>query len=166
MADPIPPAINRQAEINYRNDYFDPRNPHPGETLLQTLDYCFQAGIPVPEWAQEAYRKCYKKYQQRIGDEPLAMAFDTDQDAGKNTAKQRRQQKHMQTVCHTLWHLHINEGWPIDDELFKEVAARHGNIKGLRGSTIKKEFYPIVKSFIETLGGLVVCDGFVKPPVR
>ena len=130
-------AIVKQAEVNYRNQYLDSKNPHPGETLLKTLDYCFQAGIDVPQWAQDAYRKCYKKYEQRISKEPLVVAFDTDSEAGANVAMQHRKQKHLNTVCHTLWHLHIIKDMPIGDGLFEEVAKRHGDIYGLSGSTVK-----------------------------
>lgn len=155
----------QQVEIHYKAEYFDPQNPHPGETLLKTLDFCFKTNIHVPEWAQAEYRKCYKKYQNRISDNPLVMAFDTDQEAGKYRAKQQRQMKYMNTVCHTLWHLHINEGMPVDKSLFEEVSKRHHHPKGLSGRTIEEEFYPVIKQFVALFGGFVVCKGFVKPRV-
>ena len=158
----IDPLIH-QAEINYKADYFNPQNPHPGETLLQVLDYCFQAKIPVPKWAQDEYRKCYKKYQARIGLNPLVTAFDTDHDAGKQRGKQHRQLEHLQTVCHTLHHLRVNEGWSIGPALFEEVATRHGNVAGLSASTIQKEYFPILKQFTDLFGGFIVCPEFVKP---
>jgi hypothetical protein len=155
--------LNYQAEVYLKNEYFDKRNPHPGETLLKTLDFCFQAHIDVPDWAKIAYRQCYKNYGKRISSEPLRTAFDTDTDTGKYRSSKRLKQQYLNTVCHTLWHLHINENWPIDGELFAEVAKRHGNKKGLGASTIRGWFHDDMKPMLELLGGgFVVGHGFVK----
>jgi hypothetical protein len=152
-------AIQYQAEITYQNEYLDTKkNPPPGETLLKTLDYCFEAGIDVPAWAKAAYRKCYAKYGNRIGDDPLVFAFDTDQEAGKQKESKLRKQKHLNAVCHTLWHLHINEKMPMDGNLFEEVANRL-DVKGIGASTIKKWWYE--KEAV--LVGLVIIPDCVLP---
>jgi hypothetical protein len=154
--------IKHQAEVNFKKEYFDEKNPHPGETLLKTLDLCFQADIDVPDWAKAKFRECYAKYRNKCGSEPLIMAFNTDQEAGKHKASKLRKEKHLNTVCHTLWHLHINEKMPIDEHLFKKVAKRH-KAAYLSASTIKSWFYSDIKPMLDIMGGLHINPEFVKP---
>jgi hypothetical protein len=157
------PVNRHQAEVNFKDRFFDIRNPHPGEILLETLDFCFQVGIDVPEWAKVEFRKSYRKYGKRLSSEPLVTAFNTDQEAGKHRESKRRKEKHLNTVCHTLWHLHANENWPIDEALFDEVARRHA-VKGVGASTVKAWFYSDIKPMVQFFGGgFPVCAGFIKP---
>jgi hypothetical protein len=154
--------LQYQADVYFKDEYFDDKNPHPGETLFKTLDFCFQAGIDVPEWTKAEFRRCYAKYVKRIGSEPLTVAFDTDREAGKHKESKRRKQQHFNTVCHTLWHLHINENKPIDEALFEEVAKRHA-VKGLGASTVKNLFYDEIRPMLKRFGGFPICPEFVKP---
>lgn len=163
MTDAKNNPLNYQAEVNLKIEYFDKHNPHPGETLLKTLDFCFQANIDVPGWAKLAYRECYAKYEQRIGEEPLRTAFDTDQDAGKHRPSKRLKRQHLNTVCHTLWYLYTVEKLPIGQALFEEVARRHGDLKGLSPSLVKDWYYKDMKPILKLLGGgFPFNHGFVK----
>ncbi len=141
---PVSAAIIHQIEVLDKVEYFDTNNPHPGETLLKVLDYCFAHDLDVPGWAKQAYRQSYKKYGQRIGKEPLITAFDTDPDAGKHKESKRRKNHYFNAVYHTLAYLHLAEKWPIDEALFSEIARRI-NKKGMGASTIKSWYYQDIK---------------------
>lgn len=155
-------AIIEQAEIHYRNEYFDARNPHPGETLLKTLDYCFQAGIDIPEWAKTAYRKCYIEYGKTKSESPLVKAFSTDPNAGKERESKLRKQQHLNTVCHTVLHLYWNEGFKKDDDLWEETAQRIG-VPYIGPSTVKLWFYSDIKPMVDILGKFPLLPQLIKP---
>jgi hypothetical protein len=112
----------------------------------------------------KSYRKALATLDE-LGTDSCAVILqaNTDQEAGIHRQAKLRKQQHLSTVCHTLWHLHINENWPIDGELFAEVAKRHGNKKGLGASTIRAWFYDDMKPMLELLGGgMCVTHSLVK----
>jgi len=146
-------AITNQAEVTYKNEYLDANNPYPGETLLKTLDFCFTADIPIPQWARDEYRKCFNKYHKRISDTPLVTAFNTDQEAGKHRPSKLKKEKYLNTVYHLFMYFYTTKNRPIDGNLFDEIAEIM-SVENLSGTTIKNWYYLDIRPMHK--GGVVL----------
>ena len=93
--------------------------------LLDAVDMCAHAGIPMPLWLAEAFSRCYGDWH-RFGVKTLDEAFDVTRPKGIRLRDRARREMCKSRVIFEIVRRHKN-GCAIDDELFAIVGKAVGN---------------------------------------
>jgi hypothetical protein len=106
--------------------------------LLDAVDMCARAGIPLPWWLAEAFSARYTAWR-RLQIKTLDETFQVTWPNGTRWNDLARRERLKWDVLHRAFELHTKENLPFGEELFERV----GRSLSISGALSNKIFYAL-----------------------
>lgn len=114
----------------------DREQPPDPAALLDAIDFCARAGMPMPRWLAEAWCARYEDWM-LFRAKSLDEAFGVSRPKGMHIDGAAQRQRLKARVVLEVLRLHGEEKLPIDQDLFDRV----GKVLGIGGGLVNKIYY-------------------------
>jgi hypothetical protein len=122
----------------YRERFMAGNNPG---VLLDAIDLCARAALPMPLWLAEAFTERYARWASYEA-ETLDVAFDVERPKGKHLGTQAERERLRHAVVFEVERRH-RDGANIDTSLFEAIGREFG----IGGHTKVSEIYYEAESY-------------------